>query len=348
MEESLPEDKTNVKDVDGLFLAFDESNDGATSSFEPALGACLGVTRLPAPRGGCWLSGLRSALRAGTLDVSELKQVLKGLKDAAVKSVQDAIPIREAAELLRLRAGQTSDVAKTTSKCSRAHHNARFRKACDDAHAVSAVLLSAERSEQADARFEELRSNKSCGARLGALLIARNVKVTDVVTKWDPTGDGVDKVEFRQGVLGLGLAAEPYEIDDLFEELDDDGGGTLDVSEIKASFKALQEKSGKADVEIATLKKTIVELAKVAKVEQIEMQKLLKVDETAAAERAAAVAAEQAMKLQAQQEAKEKRAAALAQKRAEAEEEKRAFEAKVIARRNSTAQLVPMTAVELS
>ena len=36
-------------------------------------------------------------------------------------------------------------------------------------------------SELADARLEELRNNKSVGARIGQLLIARNMKVADVV-----------------------------------------------------------------------------------------------------------------------------------------------------------------------
>ena len=55
-----------------------------------------------------------------------------------------------------------------------------------------------------------------------------------VITRWDPSGDGsVDKGEFRSNVFALGVVAEAAAVDALFEELDDDGGGSLDVAELK-------------------------------------------------------------------------------------------------------------------
>ena len=47
--------------------------------------------------------------------------------------------------------------------------------------------------------------------------------MSDVVARWDPNGDGVDKLEFRANVFELGLVAEASEVDELFEGLDEDG-----------------------------------------------------------------------------------------------------------------------------
>jgi Ca2+-binding EF-hand superfamily protein len=270
VEDNIQGLKLNVKDVDALFESFDDDH-------------------------------------GGTLDVAELRGVLKGLKNAAVKSVKDAIPIREQAELYRTRAREALQVAETTRA-----------------------------SEVADARFEELRGSKNAGAKLGALLIAKNIKVSDLVNKWDPNGDGVDMVEFRTNVLELGLDVEPSELDDLFRSLDDDGGGSLDVAEIKAAFKTLQEASAASDVEVAQLRKTTVELAKTAKAAQVELRKQQKADEVEAEARAAEKVAEmerQRAIARAERERKEReREAKLAAQVAE----KRAFEEKINALRKKT------------
>ena len=233
--------------------------------------------------------------------------MLKGLKDAAVKSVKDAIPIREAADLCRQRAAETQQVAEGTRA-----------------------------SEVADARFEELRGAKSVGARLGAILVARNTKVADLVSRWDPNGDGVDMKEFRGNVLALGIEARGDEVDELFQTLDEDGGGTLDVDEIKHALKALQEASASSDIELAQLKKTTVELAKSAKSAQVELRKQQKQDEVEAEAKAALLSAELEKQREAAREARLQREKAIAAKKAAIEAEKRAFEEKIIALRART------------
>ena len=95
------------------------------------------------------------------------------------------------------------------------------------------------------------------------------------MTRWDPTGDGVDQKEFRENVLSMGVVAEPGEVDELFNSLDEDGGGSLDVGEIKAALKSLADQSAQADVELAQLKRTTGDLAKTAKAAQVPSRALL-------------------------------------------------------------------------
>ena len=54
----------------------------------------------------------------------------------------------------------------------------------------------------------------------------RNVKIGDVANKWDKEGKGVIKPnEFRTHMKTLGFKADPSEIDDIFHQIDSDGGG---------------------------------------------------------------------------------------------------------------------------
>ena len=51
------------------------------------------------------------------------------------------------------------------------------------------------------------------------MIMKRNLKIGDVVTKWDKDGDGtVSKAEFRANVAELGVAADKKEVDALFED----------------------------------------------------------------------------------------------------------------------------------
>ena len=240
----------------------------------------------------------------GTLDVGELRNVLKGLKTAAVDSIKEAEPIREAVELLRQRAKETQQV-------------------CDATRA----------SEKADARFDELRGVKSVGARLGALLQMRAIKVNDLTTRWDPNGDGVDKKEFRENVLALGLEAQPSELDSLFESLDEDGGGTLDGDELKHALKTLADAFQQAELDVVRLKKETVELAKAAKSAQVELRKQQKADEFEAAEKQAVIAAARQAKDSELKAARLARQAEILARKEAIKAEQRAFEERVAAQR---------------
>ena len=243
----------------------------------------------------------------GTLDLAELKSAMRRFRDASDRVVHETEQIHREAAQMRERAAQ-----------------------------ISKVLEATRASEQADMRLEQLRSRKSAGAKLGTILVSRNLKVSDLVNKWDPSGDGeVDKAEFRHHVLDIGLQAEAEEIDELFNSLDDDGGGTLDLSEIKAALKVLKEESEQADKEVTILRKTTVELSKLAKAAQVELKKSIKQDETEVAEREKRKVAEQEAREVAKTAALKARAEKLKARKATEEAEREAFEANVMARRQA-------------
>jgi Ca2+-binding EF-hand superfamily protein len=151
---------------------------------------------------------------SGSLDVAELKAALKKLQDTAASSKAGASLAQERAGELRARAAELRN----------------------------GVLAATIASERALEELQQLQRG-TLRTKLGELLVAKGVKMGDIVAKWDRSGDGeIDKAEFRREVIGLGVENErASEIDALFDELDGDGGGTLDLNEVKASLRKLQE-----------------------------------------------------------------------------------------------------------
>jgi Ca2+-binding EF-hand superfamily protein len=67
--------------------------------------------------------------------------------------------------------------------------------------------------------------------KLGEAMMARGISPTALVKEWDKNGDGeLSKIEFKQAVrLTLNLKASNDEIDEIFDSLDKNGDGTLDI-----------------------------------------------------------------------------------------------------------------------
>jgi Ca2+-binding EF-hand superfamily protein len=146
----------------------------------------------------------------GSLDLSELQPMLKKLQQGAANADQEAADQRREAVALRAKAASVREVAAATS-----------------AH------------EQADARLRQLQQVENVGAKLGAMIVKRNMKLGEVVQKWDKDGDGtVDKREFRENVLAMGVVAKAEAIDALFDTYDSDGGGSLDMRRRSSSRRS--------------------------------------------------------------------------------------------------------------
>jgi len=82
-------------------------------------------------------------------------------------------------------------------------------------------------------------------AGVGLAILERQLKPKDLVQLWDKKGKGgVSKVEFRQGLIhSLGISAEMRAADILFDQLDDDGGGTLDLGELDLALRKVLDEA---------------------------------------------------------------------------------------------------------
>lgn len=188
-------------------------------------------------------------------------------------------------------------------------------------------------AENADTRLEMIANNKSPDVRLGAELLRRNTKVGDLLKTWEATDGEVNKKQFRKNVRTLGINDEDDALDALFDTMDQDGGGTLDLEELKSALTSLREASVESDREVERLKKRSADQWKAAKIAQLELKKLRKADEVAEAARLEAEAAA----LEERKAEAEAKAAQLEAKKAAAakarEEEKAAYDAKIAMRR---------------
>lgn len=238
----------------------------------------------------------------GTLDVSEIKHALKKLQDSSAAAKANERALVAEASVLRERAAS-----------------------CMKAVEVTKVAEKAERTIEEQTQFE----NRPISVRLGKLLTSSHIKVADIVVKWGGRDGLVDPVEFRTNVKGLGLTATNDEIDGLFKSLDKDGGGKLDIDEIKAALRKLQEDAVSDQQTLKKLSHSLADLQNAARKGQCDWDHIVYVDEQATKAQAEQLAREEEERMAAAAEAKAAKAKAAAEKKAAEAAEKAAFDAKV-------------------
>ena len=230
-----PDPKEKDKQV-ALIRKMDKNNDGELNKMEFRTAV---RTELQVKADNKEIDEFFSALDADkndSLDVNELKVAFKQIIDAARGAADEAALMRNKAAQIREKVAFIKGVAEATRAC-----------------------------EHADARFAELRGVKGVDARIGEKIISRNLKVAEVMTKWDKSGDGsLEADEFRSAVLELGVEATPAEIDSLFVKLDTDGGGAIDVSELRTFVTKLTDAAKNAATEVKELEKSTLALRKAA------------------------------------------------------------------------------------
>ena len=92
--------------------------------------------------------------------------------------------------------------------------------------------------QQVDTLVKGSQLEKTVAVMLGEVLLASNVKLALLVKQWAKNGEEpISKMEFRQRVRKLLPKVDTTEIDALFVEWDDDGGGCLDLNELKDALK---------------------------------------------------------------------------------------------------------------
>lgn len=210
----------------------------------------------------------------------------------------------------------------------------RLRERAKKTLEVAEVTTNAENEE---AKLEEQRTVDTVDAQLGRLLVKRNLKIADILIKWDANGNGtVSKSEFRFHVRELGVTAENPAIDECFNSYDADSGGSLDISEIKPALKKLAQAAKDADQALEKATKSTAVKKKFAKRAQVEHAQTQTTEQKNALEVAAKRDEEERIKREADEAAKAiadaKKAAKAAERAARASAEAEALAAKEAAR----------------
>lgn len=283
----------NNAEVDALFNEYDD--DGGGSLDIPELRSALKSMKVSASK----ISSEAAAIEEHHLGVKEkLARIEAAI--LATRNVEQAILAgdSEAAEALRSDAFDQQDVilgeereqkrledeAKAAAEAKEREQREReeAEREAAEREAAAAAEEARKRKEEEAAKLEtsdsieeqikaltiEAKSldpdqqEKTLSQVMGAVLVQKNLKPMDLVRAWDQKHKGcVNKIEFRQGVRkGLGLQAENKEIDALFDEFDDDQGGTLDAPELKEALKSMQDAAAQAiaNEKAASIKQTRV------------------------------------------------------------------------------------------
>lgn len=111
---------------------------------------------------------------------------------------------------------------------------------------------------QEEDRLDKLKNEQPLAVRLGQALMKQSLRAIDLLRSWDVNGDGeISRDEFETAIHGLGLSASKAELDEVFDALDDDGSGTLELSELKAHLRGLQDSATRAVDQVHKLEETV-------------------------------------------------------------------------------------------
>lgn len=179
--------------------------------------------------------------KSGMLDISELRAAFSMMKEQARERAARVVKRREKAERLRRHAEVTAKAEAATQA-----------------------------AEALEAELKERIERPPVETRLGILLVKRNMKVGDMVAKWDVDHDGaLDKKEFLKNVADLGLEASAEELEALYVKIDADGSGQLEVPELVTFMKKNQEMRKLEEEEEKAMTKKAAERRKHAKQAQV-------------------------------------------------------------------------------
>lgn len=143
--------------------------------------------------------------------------------------------------------GRTSLVSREASPSPKGTMTAKAGAGGKGAKSQYSAAKLWQAAEQITRRAEgfQITISDTFESKLANVLVQKKVKVEELVRSWDRNGDGViNKNEFRIAVRGYGFKEiNVLEIDGLFDKIDNDKSGELDLSEIKAALKKLQERA---------------------------------------------------------------------------------------------------------
>ena len=304
----LSERLTNAQDkqsfIGGLMRDWDPNRDGVISKMEFRQNVRLLLKDNQADIKE--MDGLFDRLdldKSGEIEILELKSALKLLMDSAAKANVISDAIRAKVTVMLDKAERTRLVAQLTSE-----------------------------AEKIAIELKDF-AKKSVGAQLGSILTKKGVTVSDLVSKWGGKDGLITESEFRAQVTQLGLMATPTEVNALFAELDDDGGGTLDQEETKRALRKLSDEAVSVKAQIRRLQVKCDDLSKTAKTAQARWKQERAAELKEAEEERKLEEADSELRMAEARRAKEVKMALVAQKKAEEEAADAAFLAKVEMRR---------------
>jgi len=206
-----------TKKLDDLLRDWDPNGDGSVTKQEFRVCVRKLFKKPPDTRETDALFAALDSDGGGELNMEELKSALK--------------------KMIAAHNNRKATHAIAMAKVTTFHERAKALREGSIASAVRA-------SEAACLAFQEVRKLGSLGSQLGEVINSKGMKASDVATKWDASGDGeLDKKEFRANVLKLLPSVQPAAIDEVFDSLDADGGGSLDIAEVRKALKRFQEES---------------------------------------------------------------------------------------------------------
>ena len=149
----------------------------------------------------------------GSLELAELKPALKTLQERSAIADREAARLRTFRDALRQRAEEAKKLAE-----------------------VGEVV----EAEEKILSEGGVGPSATVDVKIGAAIMKKNIKIGEAVSKWDKDGDGtVNTVEFVENVKEMGVEANSNDVRALFDSMDGDGGGTLDLNEVKKCFNEL-------------------------------------------------------------------------------------------------------------
>ena len=148
--------------------------------------------------------------------------------------------------------GSAGGASERRSSSAGASSARRVKRATDETNAPilpSSTLEAAIKECQEKAANEEAKldpSKKTLPVLLGESLLASKLKVSEVVQSWNKKGgnEPLSKMEFRQNIRKLLDKADSKKIDAMFDSLDENRSGTLDLQDIRTALKKLQDAAG--------------------------------------------------------------------------------------------------------
>ena len=178
--------------------------------------------------------------KGGTIDKNELRIALEGagknLSDQAITAMMNAADNDSNGEIEFEEFANIMKGVKANSAASTIGRKVRARQQSSKAKTKKGVTEVA-KSKALDRR--------SLDRAVGEALLARKSNPQELVREWDRKQKGaINRIEFRQGCReSLGLNFDNKDLDEWFDKIDADKGGTIDVSELKTALRMLQEKA---------------------------------------------------------------------------------------------------------